>query len=90
MVQEAEITDGGVGDRTVTDVDDLVRAVRAQPGDAVRADRELDPSAPAKPRLGGLVARQWLDRDLAVKVKAGHPAQLLGDDSALERALSGQ
>jgi hypothetical protein len=104
VVKQAQIADRGVRDRAVPDVDDLVRAVRAEPGQAVRADRELDPGAPAEPRLVGLgdhgrlgdlggaalVAGQRLDRDLAVELEPGHPAQLLGDDGRFERALGGQ
>ena len=71
--REAEIGDGGMGDRALADVDHFVRAVRAQAGHPVRPHRELHPRPPAQAwtrRLCPgilLVSGQCLDRDLAVE-----------------------
>ena len=63
--RDAEVPDPGVRDQAVTDVDDLVRAVGAQPGHAVVADGELHAGAPPKPRVPPLavitsLATGWL------------------------------
>ena len=80
-----------MSDQALLHVDHRVRAVRAQPGHAVRSHRELHPSAPAQARRGvgvGIgvgVTGQRLDRHLAVD--ACHPPELLTDDGGLEEPL---
>src|SRR5262249_23141960 len=61
-----------------------------QPGEAVRAHRELHPRPPAETSPGRvvLVPRQRLDRDLTVD--PGEPPKLLRDDRGLQRPLCGQ
>ena len=73
-----------VRDQAVGDRDDLARAMLAQAGRPVRADREANPGAPAQPRR---VAGQRLDRHLALD--PGHAAQLLPDHLGLDRPLRG-
>src|ERR1700685_1213756 len=72
-------------DGSVADLDDLMRTVPAQPGDAIVAHREPHPGAPAEALL---IARQWLHHHVAVD--AGDAAQLLADDGRLERPLGSQ
>ncbi len=95
-----------MGQRAVPDVDDLVRAVRAQPGHAVRTHRELHPGPPAKPRralprrlascgyLSWLVVRPWLVPRQRLHDdlvgEAGQPPQVLAEHRGLQRALGGQ
>src|SRR5690348_15164891 len=87
-----------MGDRAFADADDLVRAVRPQPGRAVRAYRVLHARAPAQAgawlpgtgplAAGTLVAGQGLDRDLVVQAR--QPPELLADHGGLEVPLGGQ
>ena len=74
-----------MGDRAAGDGDDLARAMLAQAGRPVRADREADPGAPAQARR---VAGQRLDRHLALD--PGDAAQLLRDHLRLDRPLRGR
>ena len=87
-----------MGDQALVDGDDVVRAVPAQPGHAVRPHRVLHPRPPAQPRVrlpvsgplarGLLIAGQGLDRDRAVQAR--QPLELLPDHGRLELPLGGQ
>src|SRR5690606_27296925 len=88
---DAEFADAVGGDEAVVDRLDLVRAVPAQPGPAVRGDRVLDAGPPGRDLARGHLAALGghhgaVPADL-LRREPGQPLQLLGDDLALQPPL---